>query len=57
MDASIKLAPLPKGLAALITNFQLMYDENIQKNKDYGIKILSITPDEFDVFQVSLCGK
>ena len=53
-DTSIKLAPLPRALAALITNFQLMYDENIQKDKDYGNKILSITADEFDVFQNSL---
>ena len=53
----MKLAPLPRGLAVLITNFQLMYNENKDKDKDYAGKIMLIMPDEFDAYQDSLCDR
>ena len=46
-DSSIKLATLTRGLAVLITNFQLMYNKNKDKDKDYTSKIMLFTPDEF----------
>ena len=58
MDSSIKLVPLTKGLAVLITNFREMYWEHKDANKDYdNDQILLIMAEDFVKYQNSLHTK
>ena len=51
-DSSTTLVPLDKGLAVLITNFQEMYWEHKDADKDYeDDQILLIMADKFDTYQ------
>ena len=57
-DSSTTLVPLNKGFAVLITNFQEMYWEHKDADKDYDDdQILLIMADKFNTYQNSLQTK